>query len=467
MLFNSVSFLWFLPLVVCLYYLIPGQWRWVLLLAASYTFYMFWRPEYIALVIGTTLVDYAMGLQMGKREQRRQRLPFLLISLCLNLGLLITFKYLGFLQATGNELFGTDWTVLHLILPLGISFHTFQSVGYAIDVYRGKVAPERHLGYFAVFVAYFPQMVAGPIERYDGLGHQLKVVQTLRYDNFAAGFRLIVLGFFAKMVVADNLAALVDQFYKAPISFGRRDAVIALVSYSFQIYCDFYGYSLIALGTARLLGVRLADNFKAPYFSSSVAEFWQRWHISLSTWFRDYLFIPLGGSRVHWLRWALNIMIVFTVSGFWHGARWTFVLWGGMWGLAYLAELLLGKLLGGKSKVGATRIGLVKWLRVPIVFGIATAAWVPFRSENMEKVATVWDALVHQHAGITHMTVPPITVLALAVFILLDLLQNDLQPDIWMGRRPGVVRWSLYALLLLGTLAFAAVDEVPFIYFQF
>jgi alginate O-acetyltransferase complex protein AlgI len=467
MLFNSVSFLWFLPVVVCGYFLMPGRWRWLVLLVASYTFYMFWRPEYIALVVGTTLVDYGMGLQMGKREHRRARLPFLLVSLILNLGLLITFKYLGFLQATSNELFGTAWNVLHLVLPLGISFHTFQSVGYVIDVYRGRVEPERHLGYFAVFVAYFPQMVAGPIERYDGLGHQLHVEQQLRYDNFAAGFRLILLGFFAKMVVADNLAALVDQFYKTPLAFGRRDAAIALVSYSFQIYCDFYGYSLIAIGSARLMGVRLADNFKAPYFSTSVAEFWQRWHISLSTWFRDYLFIPLGGNRVHWLRWAFNIMVVFTVSGFWHGARWTFVLWGAMWGAAYLVELVLGKLFGKKSaeSSGLRRIG--KWLGLPIVFGLATAAWVPFRSENMEKVLTVWDALVHQHAGITHMTVPPITVGALALFILLDWLQRDQRPDDSIGRRPMLVRWSLYALLLFGILAFAAVDEVPFIYFQF
>ncbi len=467
MLFNSVHFLWFLPLVVIGYYLLPGRWRWVLLLAASYTFYMFWRPEYIALVIGTTLVDYWAGLQMGRREQPRQRLPFLLISLGLNLGLLLTFKYLGFFQASANALLGTHWEVLQLVLPLGISFHTFQSVGYAIDVYRGKVAPEKHLGYFAVFVAYFPQMVAGPIERYDRLGHRLHEVQTLQYANFAAGFRLILLGFFAKMVVADNLAALVDPFYKAPITFGRRDALVALVSYSFQIYCDFYGYSLIALGSARLLGVQLADNFKAPYFSSSVGEFWQRWHISLSTWFRDYLFIPLGGSRVHWLRWACNILVVFTVSGLWHGARWTFVIWGAIWGLAYLVELALGKLLGGQSENNGPGHRAAKLLRVPVIFALATAAWVPFRSESLAKMGLVWDALVHQHAGITHMTLPIVTVAALGLFIVLDLLQRDQQPDVWMGKRPWALRWALYALLLLGILAFGAVEEVPFIYFQF
>jgi alginate O-acetyltransferase complex protein AlgI len=468
MLFNSVHFIWFLPLVITLYYLLPGRLRWILLLAASYTFYMFWKVEYAALILGSTFIDFWAGRQMGKRPDRHARLPFLLLSLATNLGLLLTFKYAGFFGETINTLFDAHLTPLNLLLPVGISFYTFQSVGYMVDVYRGRSVPEQHFGYFALFVAYWPQLVAGPIERYHHIGPQLHAVHKLRYENLAHGFRLIVLGFFAKMVVADNLAAVVNAFYANPTGFGRRDAAIALVSYSFQIYCDFYGYSLIAIGAARLMGVQLADNFRTPYLSASVAEFWQRWHISLSTWFRDYLFIPLGGSRVGLARWAFNALVVFTVSGFWHGARWTFVIWGAAWGLFYVLEKLISKAFPtAKSSEAATAWSVGRLLRVPLIFAVATAAWVPFRSESVAKMATVWDALVHQHAGITHFSLSPITYGALGLFLLLDVLHYRDRPDVWLGNRPVWLRWAIYTILIFGTLAFAAVEEVPFIYFQF
>ncbi|MEY3441763.1 MAG: hypothetical protein RLZZ519_44 [Bacteroidota bacterium] len=469
MLFNSVHFIWFLPLVITLYYLLPGKFRWILLLAASYTFYMFWRIEYAAIILGSTFIDFWAGRQMGKRETSRARLPFLLASLACNFGLLFTFKYAGFFGETLNSVFDAGIEPLHLLLPVGISFYTFQSVGYIIDVYRGKSKPEAHFGYFALFVAYWPQLVAGPIERYAHIGPQLHATQRLQYDNFANGFRLIVLGFFAKMVVADNLAVLVNQFYENPVGFGRRDAAMSLVAYSFQIYCDFYGYSLIAIGSARLMGVRLADNFRTPYLSSSVAEFWQRWHISLSTWFRDYLFIPLGGSRVGLARWAFNAMIVFTVSGFWHGARWTFVIWGAAWGLFYVVEKVLGKLWSGKksAKEAGKAFSIGKLIRIPIIFLLATAAWVPFRSESLSKMALVGDALIHQHAGIKHFDIPWVTFAALGIFLLLDTLHYKYRPEEWFSNRPFVLRWVIYAILIFGTLAFAAVEEVPFIYFQF
>lgn len=471
MLFNSVHFLWFLPLVITLYYLLPGNFRWVLLLAASYTFYMFWKVEYAAIILGSTFIDFWAGRQMGKRATPRARLPFLLASLTCNFGLLFTFKYAGFFGETLNAVFDAGIEPLQLLLPVGISFYTFQSVGYMVDVYRGKSKPEAHFGYFALFVAYWPQLVAGPIERYHHIGPQLHATQKLEYDNFAHGFRLIILGFFAKMVVADNLAVLVNEFYENPIGYGRRDAAMALVSYSFQIYCDFYGYSLIAIGSARLMGVRLADNFRTPYLASSVAEFWQRWHISLSTWFRDYLFIPLGGSRVGLARWAFNAMVVFTVSGFWHGARWTFVIWGAAWGLFYVAEKFLGMLIPKPKDEFNPKIPkswtLGKMLRVPLIFGLATAAWVPFRSESLGKMALVWDALIHQHAGIQHFEIPILTFSALGILLLLDLLQYNQQPNEWLGNRHFALRWTIYTILIFGTLAFAAVEEVPFIYFQF
>ncbi|MBL0017137.1 MAG: MBOAT family protein [Bacteroidetes bacterium] len=469
MLFNSVHFIWFLPLVITLYYLLPGKFRWILLLAASYTFYMFWRVEYAAIILGSTFIDFWAGRQMGKRATPRARLPFLLASLTCNFGLLFTFKYAGFFGETLNSVFDAGIEPLHLLLPVGISFYTFQSVGYMVDVYKGKSKPEAHFGYFALFVAYWPQLVAGPIERYHHIGPQLHATQKLEYDNLANGFRLIVLGFFAKMVVADNLAVLVNQFYENPVGFGRRDAALSLVAYSFQIYCDFYGYSLIAIGSARLMGVRLADNFRTPYLSSSVAEFWQRWHISLSTWFRDYLFIPLGGSRVGLARWAFNAMIVFTVSGFWHGARWTFVIWGAAWGLFYVLEKLLNKLGSRKNaeKEANKAFSIGKLIRIPIIFLLATAAWVPFRSESLEKMALVGDALIHQHAGIQHFDIPWVTFAALGIFLLLDALHYKYRPEEWFSNRPFILRWAIYAILIFGTLAFAAVEEVPFIYFQF
>lgn len=468
MLFNSIHFIWFLPLVITLYYLLPGRFRWVVLLAASYTFYMFWKVEYAMLILGSTFVDFWAGRQMGKRNTRKERLPFLLLSLLCNFGLLFTFKYADFFGETLNALFGTELAPLHLLLPVGISFYTFQSVGYIVDVYRGKSAPEQHFGYFALFVAYWPQLVAGPIERYHHIGPQLHAHHKLQYENLSHGFRLIVFGFFAKMVVADNLAAIVNQFYENPTGYGRRDAVLALVSYSFQIYCDFYGYSLIAIGSARLMGVRLADNFRTPYLSASVGEFWQRWHISLSTWFRDYLFIPLGGSRVGLARWAFNALVVFTVSGFWHGARWTFVIWGAAWGLFYVIEKLLGRLLAGKTAKGDAPAWTVgRLLRIGVVFLLATAAWVPFRSESLGKMAAVWDALVHQHAGITHFKLPLLTFGSLGLFLLLDGMSYGSQPNEWIGRRQVALRWVLYSVLIFATLAFAAVEEIPFIYFQF
>jgi alginate O-acetyltransferase complex protein AlgI len=466
MLFNSVHFLWFLPLVVLSYYLTPSRWRWVLVLAASYTFYMFWRPEYIALVIGTTLVDYWAGLQMGKRETARQRLPFLLLSLGINLGLLITFKYLGFLGATSNRFLGTDFAVLQLLLPLGISFHTFQSVGYAIDVYRGKVDPERHLGYFAVFVAYFPQMVAGPIERYDGLGAQLHVPISLKYENFAAGFRLMLFGFFAKIVVADNLAPVVDMFYQAPLSYGRRDAAIAIFAYAWQIYGDFWGYTLIATGAARLLGVKLATNFKSPYLASSVADYWQRWHISLTSWFRDYLFTPLSLQLRGLRRWsiAISLLVTYLLSGFWHGANWTFIIWGFFWGLLYAGEFML------QRWVRITTPKPWSWghlLRAPFLFVLSALVLVPFRSGKVYVMLQTYDALLFKHGDIRHIELLYRTWVLLGIFIVADMAFFDRDPAEWLGERPLVVRWLIYALLLFCVLAFGAVEEVPFIYFQF
>jgi alginate O-acetyltransferase complex protein AlgI len=466
MAFNSFTFLWFLPLVVICYYLLPGRWRWVLVLAASYTFYMYWRPEYIILVVGTTLVDYWVGLQMGKREEERKRLPFLLISLFLNLGLLITFKYLGFLSASSNRFLGTEFPVLELLLPLGISFHTFQSLAYVIDVYRGKVDPERHLGYFAVFVAYFPQMVAGPIERYDGLGGQLKEAHPLLYENFAAGFRLMLFGFFAKIVVADNLAPMVETYYNAPLQYGRMDAAIAVFAYAWQIYGDFWGYTLIATGAARLMGVRLAMNFRSPYLASSITDFWQRWHISLTSWFRDYFFTPLALQLRNLRRWgiAISLLLTYLLSGFWHGANWNFILWGSIWGILYAFEFMLMRFV---------RITVPKpwsWqhlLRIPIMFTVAALVMVPFRSGKVYVALQTYQTLLFDNTDSKSIALGLGPFVFLGLFILADIALFNRDPSEVIGKQHFLLRWLVYAVLAFLVLGFGAVQEVPFIYFQF
>lgn len=311
MLFNTIDFAIFLPAVVLIYYLIPPKFRWVLLLAASYYFYMSWKVEYILLIVVSTLVDYFSGIRMGKLEERRSRLPWLILSLCINLGLLFSFKYFNFASENLNVLFSKVGLAgkipMHeLLLPVGISFYTFQTLSYSIDVYFGRQKAEKHLGYFALYVSFFPQLVAGPIERYSRLAPQLRERHILSYDNLVNGLRLILYGLFIKMVIADNISPIVDQVYANPENYASGHVLTGIFLYSFQIYSDFFGYSTIAIGSALLLGVRIMDNFKSPYLAKNISEFWQRWHISLSTWFRDYLYFPLGGNRVSKYRWVLN-----------------------------------------------------------------------------------------------------------------------------------------------------------------
>ncbi len=433
-------------------------------MAASYFFYGYWKVEFLGLIAFSTLVDYGMGLLMGRASTKQQRLPFLLISLVSNFGLLGLFKYADFLTGSLNTVAGTHIPALELLLPVGISFYTFQTLSYSVDVYKGAIKPEKHLGYFALYVTFFPQLVAGPIERYTSLGPQLRTHHAFSYDNLAAGFRLILLGFFAKVVIADNLAGIVEQFYKDPLHFGRRDALMAIVAYSFQIYGDFMGYSLIAIGAARLLGIRLMDNFKTPYLSASVAEFWQRWHISLSTWFRDYLFIPIGGSRVGLGRLVFNIMVIFTVSGLWHGARWTFVIWGAIWGLFYLIEKGLEGLVGLKK---VKPWSIMHFVRAGFIFLVATLAWIPFRSRSLAEMKTVFEALLFQHPDITHIHPGWVTNGLFLLFILTEFWLYNKDINTAFTKIPSPIRWAMYAVLIFCITALGAVEDVPFIYFQF
>ena len=302
MFFNSLHYAFFLPIVVAFYFLLPPRRRWMFLLAASYYFYMCWKLEYIVLIVVSTLVDYYAGRKMGATRDAARRRFYLILSLCSNLGILFAFKYFNFFNESARAVFSHfDITYnipyFDVLLPVGISFYTFQTLSYTIEVYRGKQKPERHLGIFALYVAFFPQLVAGPIERSTNLLPQLTKVQKFTYDNTTNGLKLIMWGLFKKVVIADRVGIMVATIFNQPQQFSGMEYIIGAALFSYQVYCDFSGYSDIAIGTAQIFGIKLMTNFRRPFHAISLADLWQRWHISLSTWFRDYLYIPLGGSR--------------------------------------------------------------------------------------------------------------------------------------------------------------------------
>ena len=349
MLFNSLQFIAFFIIIVSIYFTIPHRYRWLLLLAASYYFYMCWKVEYIFLIIISTIVAYITGILMGRERTRERRKKYLVFSLAVNLGLLAAFKYFNFFNSNLRELFNFfnifyDVPEFDVLLPVGISFYTFQTLSYSIDIYRGDRPPEKSLGIFALYVSFFPQLVAGPIERSTSLLPQFFERKEFNYERVTSGLRKIAWGMFKKVVIADRLAVVVDQVYGSPEDFAGPAVLIATFFFAYQIYCDFSGYSDIAIGTARILGFDLITNFKRPYFARSIREFWQRWHISLSTWFRDYLYIPLGGNRVKRPRYYINLIIVFLICGLWHGANWTFIVWGALHGSYMIISVVTGNL---------------------------------------------------------------------------------------------------------------------------
>ena len=398
--FNSIEFLVFFPLVVLLFFVLPQRFRWILLLAASYAFYMSWNPELIVLILFTTLVSYLAALGIRRTESKTKKKLLLTLTLVTCLGILFFFKYFNFLadSVTAALLFfsfpANDLT-LQLLLPVGISFYTFQTLSYVIDVYRGSIEPEKHFGYYALFVSFFPQLVAGPIERPGNLLPQLKEKHTPNFADFSAGFSKMLIGFFKKVVVADGIAVYVNAVYNDAAGATGFGVLIATVLFAFQIYCDFSGYTDIAIGAARVMGIRLMQNFNRPYIAESIRDFWARWHISLSSWFKDYLYFPLGGSRCAPARHLFNLFFVFLVSGLWHGAAWTFVLWGALHGLYQVVGT-------------ATKNIRRKWLqkcRIPedarllrlgrqiIVFILVSFAWIFFRANSVADLKTLLGAL--------------------------------------------------------------------------
>ena len=472
MVFNSIEFLIFLPIVVLLFYLLPHKWRWLMLLAASCVFYMWFVPKYILILLVTIVIDYSAGILMERyADQHKLKKTFFVISIVSTLAVLLVFKYLNFLTANLDQLcasLGMETHLLtHIILPIGLSFHTFQSMSYVIEVYRGHQQAERHFGYYALYVMFFPQLVTGPIERPGNLMHQLHEKKEFRYENISKGMRLILFGFFVKMVVADHLGEYVDEVYGHLDEYNSWSVLGCMFFYSFQIYCDFFGYSTIALGSAKLMGFDLMDNFRSPYLSKNIAEFWHRWHISLSTWFRDYVYIPLGGSRVKFGRWAFNILVVFVLSGIWHGAAWTFLLWGFAHGLLHILEKALRNRFPSKESQS-------KWVRISVdalcvlkTFVLVTLFWVVFRATDLEHLKAIFVTAFTNFGGGEQMSVKPCMWIYLGLFILSDIVLRNTRFDAWCEGKPMVVRWLIYAVLVFMVIACSSVKNFPFIYFQF
>ena len=348
---------------------------------------MSWNPAYIVLIIGSTLVDYCCAIAMENRPEKKDKKKFLYISLMMNLGLLFFFKYFNFFSDSVNAIFQqvnifAEMPAYNLLLPVGISFYTFQTLSYSIDVYNGETKAERHLGIFALYVSFFPQLVAGPIERSSTLLPQFRQKFDVNYERIKHGMMLILWGFLLKVVIADRLSEYVDVVYNNPESYNGLQKLIASYFFAFQIYGDFAGYSYIAIGVALIMGYQLMTNFRRPYFSQSIREFWSRWHISLSTWFRDYVYIPLGGNRVVKWRWYYNLFITFLVSGLWHGANWTFVIWGALHGFFLVAAIVLKeKIFDPSNLVKSKKVNA--FLNIFITFHLVVLGWIFFRINSV------------------------------------------------------------------------------------
>ena len=498
MLFNSLQFLVFSPIVVFLYFLFPSKYRWILLLGASYYFYMCWKPEYVILIILSTLIDYFAGQQIYKSKTKIRKKIFLTISLISNLGILAAFKYFNFFSDSLRllfEQFSIDMSlpVLSVLLPVGISFYTFQTLSYTIDIYRGEIKPQKHLGIFAVYVSFFPQLVAGPIERAKNLLPQFFEKHNFDYRRVSDGLKLMLWGFYKKLVIADGVALAVNKAFSNPDEQTGATLVLATFLFAFQIFCDFSGYSDIAIGAAQVLGFRLMTNFKRPYHARSISDFWSRWHISLSTWFRDYLYIPLGGNRVKIPRWYLNVFIVFLVSGLWHGANWTFVIWGGLHGL-YLIFSLITKDFRKKVLL-FTHLDKLKRLhsliQVVFTFILVNIGWIFFRANNLSDVKIIFGKIyefillfpdiitqklsirevISFHSIQENLLLTKIDLAivfgAILFMELVHLLQSQVSIRSFMSSRPVFVRWAVYLILIWAILLFGVFGQKEFIYFQF
>lgn len=491
MLFNSVQFLIFFPVVSFLYFMIPHRFRWAMLLVASCIFYMAFIPAYISILAVTIVIDYIAGIWIEKEGEPGKKKFFLIVSIISTCLVLFVFKYFNFFNSNFAAIAGLlHWNypigTLRIILPIGLSFHTFQSLSYVIEVYRGHQKAEKNFGIYALYVMFYPQLVAGPIERPQNLLHQFYEEHKVDYRRITEGLRLMLWGLFKKMVVADRLAVFVNQVYNNAGDYKGATLLIATMFFAFQIYCDFSGYSDIALGSAKVMGFTLMKNFDRPYASKSIHEFWKRWHISLSTWFKDYLYISMGGNRVPKWRWRLNLMITFTVSGFWHGANWTFIIWGALNGFYLVASLVTADMR--KKMLELTRLNrlprLHKVVQVLITFLLTCFAWIFFRANSLGDAvhiitqmfngggqwfdpATLAEAIKASGLGTINFA------FAISAVVVMEVLQYLMsKQDLVEGfrRKPMFLRWVCYYALLLAVIIFGmygSTHQIEFIYFQF
>lgn len=486
--FNSGIFLLCLPVVILLYWLLPQRFRWIMLLIASYAFYMSWNAWLIFLIMFTTIISYFSGLLMEKYTSKKVKRTCLIVTLISCLGVLFFFKYFTFVVNLFIDIVNlgsANWAefTFSLILPVGISFYTFQTLSYVIDVYKGKTAAERHFGYYALFVTYFPQLVAGPIERPENLIPQLKSERKFRSDDLFVGMRIALVGYVKKIVIADSVAVYVNAVYNDVSAATGLTVVIATVLFAIQIYCDFSGYTDIAIGVARMMGIKLCDNFNSPYSATSIKDFWRRWHMSLTTWFTDYVYIPLGGNRCKLWRWALNVMIVFLLSGLWHGAALTFIIWGGIHGVYQIVGRLKNielKKLEDNCKIKLPPDNtFTLFLKRVVTFALVCFAWIFFRGNSLSdcgvliaKIFTDWSGSIAALKAIGFDWVTLLNAVLMAVILALLPKIIRCETEALPLNNTCVARYVTYVYMVMAVaVAWIALlsggGESSFIYFQF
>ena len=483
MLFNSLSFFVFVPVVFILYWFVTNKSlkaQNILLLAASYFFYACWDYRFLFLLMFSTLLDYYTGLKMQDAAVERGKKFWFWLSVIVNVGFLAVFKYYNFFADSFAELLSHTglkinvWTI-NVILPVGISFYTFHGLSYVIDIYKNRIKPERNFVDYAVFVSFFPLLVAGPIERATHLLPQVKQQRTFDYAKAIDGLRQILWGLFKKVVIADNCAEFANLIFNHSDTYSGSTLALGALFFTFQIYGDFSGYSDIALGTARLFGIELLRNFAFPYFSRDIAEFWRRWHISLSTWFRDYLYVPLGGSRGNtWMK-VRNTFIIFIVSGFWHGANWTFIVWGALNALYFLPVLLLNRNRNNLETVAAGKLfpTVKEAAGMLVTFGLTVIAWIFFRAENLHHAVSylkrLFSASLFSNPDFEGKRMAMLTLGLCVFFFVIEWLGRERQYALsHIGEHwPRPLRWSFYSFLIFLMGMYMSTSETPFIYFQF
>lgn len=475
MLYTSFKFLLFFP-IVCLFYFLfkKEKTRKIWLLISSYFFYICWNAYYSLLLLFSTIVTYLSGKYISKYPKKKK--TFLIISLVINIGILFFFKYANFFIDNLNNILNifkiSNFNHLDILLPVGISFYTFQALSYTMDIYRGDVKEEKSFLDYALFVSFFPQLVSGPIEKSKDFLPQLKIKHNFDYDRVKKGLLIMLVGFIFKMVVADRIAIAVNTVYGNLSNYSGIILFITAILYSFQIYTDFYGYSLIAKGTAKVLGYELYDNFDSPYLSKSIKEFWRRWHISLSTWFRDYLYFPLGGSRTSYIKKIRNIMIVFLVSGLWHGASWTFVIWGLLHGLYQVIGILTSKL---REKIKFNN-KILSSLKIVFTFLLVTFAWIFFRASTFtDAIYVITNSFKNFDLNLMSLGLDKYNLIfmfaSVVLIVIFDILRLKVDLYRWLQKRNIVIRWIIYFALIWITLIFGiygpGYSENTFIYIQF